>query len=492
MGDSASDSTRALSSTTFSSAGVLTPSSSSGVLQSSSGMSTSSDDKKNTYDPRAFGRWLSADERLRLRDEIQAIVLASKDTPLSESKKYIAAVSKLVSAANLAIMAQKRGWHIKAGTKKGEVVEKLLRADWALPSDQELHEIFMSSNPPAKTLSRKRKTTPGDDDGEYIPDSDDESGTTLRARAVLPGVPTFLGAPVHSGSDTGLLFNNQMVSTSGIAFQAPMTPLESGLNGVSLGQVLQALASESRLRATLLEDKINEREDKANFGAIPKAVKKALKEGSYTSLCHFWDRAIAEKRARALDSVPKRVHKDVKEFEWNDFIQAMLSLSMAYSDSGQANLGRQVINLLHGAMIISASSSRASVMEACEAVRQKSTSTFCQWGAHSLYQADYHVLLSPITRVKKKEKRDNMEKQVFVNDRFSNRPRVDSYTSSERHAKPYNSQRINFCKFWIKGEKCNFNPCKFRHECDSCGPVKLHDPSTCPIATIARKVQKRT
>ena len=61
----------------------------------------------------------------------------------------------------------------------------------------------------------------------------------------------------------------------------------------------------------------------------------------------FWDRAVAEKRARSLGSVAKSVATRVKNFDWNDWVQAMLKLSTGYMDAGQGAIGRQVINLLH-------------------------------------------------------------------------------------------------------------------------------------------------
>src|SRR5690606_479442 len=60
-------------------------------------------------------------------------------------------------------------------------------------------------------------------------------------------------------------------------------------------------------------------------------------------------------------------------------------------------IGRQVYNLLHGAMVMSASFQRQSVMVACEAVRQADTSAKCSWGTESLYRADAHILLVQLT-----------------------------------------------------------------------------------------------
>ena len=58
--------------------------------------------------------------------------------------------------------------------------------------------------------------------------------------------------------------------------------------------------------------------------------------------------AIASKRAQSLGTTARVVSRNVKDFEWNDFIQAMLKLGGSYMDAGQANIGRQVFNLLHG------------------------------------------------------------------------------------------------------------------------------------------------
>src|SRR5262249_51888854 len=74
----------------------------------------------------------------------------------------------------------------------------------------------------------------------------------------------------------------------------------------------------------------------------------------------------------------------------------MLKLATGYIDAGQAAIGRQVINLLHGALVLSASYARVSIMETCEAVRRNTASYSCRWSASSLYEAEFHVLLNPI------------------------------------------------------------------------------------------------
>ena len=147
-------------------------------------------------------------------------------------------------------------------------------------------------------------------------------------------------------------------------------------------QLMSSMARESQLRSQLLEARLVAKEDQVNFGGIPKAVEKALRDGSYTAISHFWDRAVAEKRASILGSVVKPVTK-AKDYDWNDWIQAMLKMATAYMAAGQKDIGRQVVNLLHGAMITSASYYRQSVMEACEAVRRTSTSSECNWSAQS-------------------------------------------------------------------------------------------------------------
>src|ERR1700722_18043357 len=53
-------------------------------------------------------------------------------------------------------------------------------------------------------------------------------------------------------------------------------------------QLLVSIRRDSQLRAQLLEARLVAKEDQVNFGGIPRAVEKALRDGSYTAISHFW------------------------------------------------------------------------------------------------------------------------------------------------------------------------------------------------------------
>jgi hypothetical protein len=434
--------------------------------------------KESDLDPKAFGQWAyNSEKRTAIRANLQKILVAlPPTTDLSECDPFVKEASKLVSAITLRAIALGRGLNPPFGNKT-ELLVRLLADRWVLPSDEELAEAYATA-PPASLLSQpstsarpsRRRVGETDDskDVDFIEDRelsfDEWFGipapeakaappvTTIPAPASLPAHPATIPA---RPAPTELPFNQATVPNmnglGGIFSPYLLDPL--GMDGVSLGQVLKALTQESQLRATLMEQKLSDKEDSVNFGCLPKMVTKAVSSGHYVSLCHFWDRHVAEKRARSLGSVARQVTREVKDFDWSDFIQAMLRLSMAYSDAGQMNLGRQIVNLLHGAIVLTASWSRQSVMVACDAVRQRSTTTACQWNASSLYQADVHVLLNPLPLkpvFKKRMRRDfGLDKEVEF-------PKPQSYgREDDNRAKKH---RPNVCRFWYKGEKCNFSP----------------------------------
>lgn len=242
-------------------------------------------------------------------------------------------------------------------------------------------------------------------------------------------------------------------------------------------------------------------------------MEKALKEGKYSSLCHFWNRAIARKRANSLGVVERTVSHDVKDFEWNDFIQAMLKLGLRYGEFNQPHIALQVFSLLHGAMVMSASFQRQSIMVACEALRQVDTSPKCQWDASSLIlRADVQVLLEPLQGKTQFSKRRGEKRRFgsgtsdsyhYERYRSEFNPReqkgsghIDlggqstSFDRASHHPAPRG--RVGTCRYWARGQRCEHSPCRFSHSCSSCGSVRYHDPSSCPLMAVAGKVHRRT
>jgi hypothetical protein len=194
-----------------------------------------------------------------------------------------------------------------------------------------------------------------------------------------------------------------------------------------------------------------------------------------------------------------KVGTKVKDFEWNDWIQAMLKVATGYMDAGQKDLGRQVVNLLHGALVTSASYYRHSVMEACEHVRRTSTSIDCKWSAQSFFQADCHVLLNPIVG---KSRETVGKRRRFEADGWRpsfQRGGVTADKGRSGHALDVSEspvgpkrQRPNVCRMWFAGKVCTFTPCRFLHKCASCGPVAVHDVAACSIAAVSSRAPQRT
>jgi hypothetical protein len=272
-----------------------------------------------------------------------------------------------------------------------------------------------------------------------------------------------------------------------------------GLVNFGLGQILTILATESRLRTTLLEEKAAADDDKVNYGSIPAAVTKALKEGHYTHLTHFWNRAVAQKRASSWGSTVRVVNRDVKDFEWNDWITAMLKLSAAYTDVGQGNIGRQVLNLLQGALIASASWQRVSIQDACEAVRREGTHRECKWSADSLYTGEPHILLTALGYGKFSRRAEKKRAAPGIS---FNRYSIFEKDSDQRGGQfqlergspyfPIKKQFMGLCRYWARGQVCEHTPCRFSHSCKSCGAVQVHNPTSCPLMQVASKSQQRT
>jgi hypothetical protein len=156
------------------------------------------------------------------------------------------------------------------------------------------------------------------------------------------------------------------------------------------------VAEASLLHMSKLKEKTTDDEDKVNQTALPAAVVKALKLGQFTGLHNFWNYAVATRRAMALGSGSPSPSRDAKEYDWSDWTLAMLKLGAAYSDYGQPHLGRQVHNLLQGAMHLSAIYKRRSLQDACESIRRHSTSKDCVWSTQSLYEGEPHILLELI------------------------------------------------------------------------------------------------
>jgi hypothetical protein len=231
-------------------------------------------------------------------------------------------------------------------TKKADIVRVLLEDGWALPSDDELALSYLpDSGPgitglPKKSMSGTGSSTTrlqkgkGKRGGHEMEDEDGGLDRDFVLDESL-GAGLLAGLPDSGSDEVPLsLVQQPMRLESSLASGAAKLPMAQG-GTVSFMQYMATMARESELRTSLLESKLVAKEDSVNFGGIPRAVQKALREGCYTSICHFWNRAVAEKRAMSLSSVAKSVSTKVRDFDWSDWVQAMLKMATAYMDAGQ-------------------------------------------------------------------------------------------------------------------------------------------------------------
>ena len=92
-----------------------------------------------------------------------------------------------------------------------------------------------------------------------------------------------------------------------------------------------------------------------------------------------------------------RPPKAADEVEWNDWLLAMLTLQKLYTEHGHVNIGKQTLSLISGALIGSATYTRASIMTACEVLRKDWTSDTCKWSLDTiLLHGKCRILLKPI------------------------------------------------------------------------------------------------
>ena len=160
-----------------------------------------------------------------------------------------------------------------------------------------------------------------------------------------------------------------------------------------------------------------------------------------------------------------------------DFIMCLMRLARLYHEHGQTNLGFQVYNLVHIAIIESATKSRASIIRASERLRRYYTSPICKWESESLYRADIRSLLEPVS-AKRQAPRPLLPSK-------KRRAYPGAYDKSE------NASSSDICTYWEAGRPCKFEPhCRFKHTCTACGKVEIHNPKTCKLRAISSKQQR--
>ena len=129
----------------------------------------------------------------------------------------------------------------------------------------------------------------------------------------------------------------------------------------SFGSALDRLASSIDTQAKtaqLAMDRADESKEAALPGTLPTKVTRALNGGSFVSILACWDKDVAKERATSSFDKSLRTPKAADEMEWNDWMLAMTTLSRRYEEFGQANLAKQIINLITGALIASATDPR--------------------------------------------------------------------------------------------------------------------------------------
>jgi len=76
----------------------------------------------------------------------------------------------------------------------------------------------------------------------------------------------------------------------------------------------------------------------------------------------------------------------------------MITLAKLYNTSGHTRIGFETLNLIQGAMILSTTNTKASVMQAAEAIRKGSTFPNCQWNLRSFSDGIGQVLLRTLEK----------------------------------------------------------------------------------------------
>jgi len=226
-------------------------------------------------------------------------------------------------------------------------------------------------------------------------------------------------------------------------------------------ETMDALKTQVDITTNFIGLKQDDKEDTDNIGGLKKNVQKALREGKYVDLIHFWDKATAVRRQEMLGGQSKV--REARDMEWTDWTLAMMNLAESYQAEDQGNLCIQVTNLLKAAMVESAIMTRQSDHECLRGFQAISDISNRKWGNDPLESKQARNLLTHLTQ--------------FLMRKRSQHPRMKSHVDNTNQNDTLSRPQI--CKVWWNGGDCQYSPCRFAHNCIQCGRVKTHILSRC-------------
>src|ERR1700722_4862744 len=382
----------------------------------------------------------------------------------------------------------------KTGTKL-EQVQRLMKHGWTLGTDEALQEDYARLQPIHGTSKDDEKDEstqtdqeghPEEEKGEKDKDQAIKAKTILRApprptedkedidaprpNAPRPGGTGTVPAPNYPPQGAPDLGYGQFQNwiDEGIRSRPPPPAYPYGresteyppprrvedslferlgpiLDRLALSIDLQARSIDLQAKATKLAiDTREEDKEVALPGTLSAKIKKALIAGEYVNIMALWDKDVAKARTGyAGQRATTRPPKAAEECYWDDWLLAMLSLSQKYFDSRQDNISKQVIKLITGAAQGTAKHTRASIMAACEVLRQDCTYPSCNWSLDVLLlHGRSRILLEQLT------------------DGSSGLKRKFTTFKSAGQPKPFNGKSRpptnGPCKWWLSGKECKF------------------------------------
>lgn len=425
-----------------------------------------SDGKTKTQQDVAFGKRSTQDKRDKLRvqlDGIQASLL-SKNIPVGKSPEYVSAAANLFTHGFIKRHATKNG--VSTSGKKAEMLALMLAKGWTIPSDKEALEDDADILGAQIVLLEEEEEE--EDSAPAQVRYEDDTTKNLRLLADFVPMMASLKKLVEKLEEP-------------VPMRSPAVLKESKDDKADLAFAMFARAVESSSAVTkkFVEEQDRLREDRIiESGGLTARAKSQLQKGEFVKLLDVFDLPVARQRYESLrgkQEKPMNKPTSVEAMDFVDFCQAMTKLGVLYEEHGQKNLSIQILNLLHAVFIASATYTRVSVMKATERVREESTSHDVRWSFESLVRGTSFMFLESLTAAFAARK-GGPKKRKFGG--------FTSFRERElpvQQAATFNLKKQDVCRYWWAGQNCTYPACKFRHNCDACGKVAVHNPSRCKL-----------
>ena len=435
----------------------------------------------------------SPEARDTQRAVVQSIIdKCSQDkASLTTSREYIEAVAKLFSKDFLVGCCETMPGHVTGTGIKSEIVERLLKLKWVVPANDDLvreqrlkalegrrEEYSSMHDEVLRNMEADQRSETGSEragSSRGLPDASTTGMSDFLIQSINRG-------PIHQGGP-----GQRDQTARNLPLNGPVSSLE-----VFFSSLAETTTLSSQLQREMLAQQQDKRHDIEHSGAVPRSFSQAIADGKFACLTQAWDRDIACARPGASERKTKPAL--ASDMAWDDWILAMLNLSRLYHNSQWYNIGNQVLNLLEGALTMSAVMARISVMAACEDIRRNSTKHDCLWGLSSFQVGKAPIILrpyNPVPRFTNNRSNGYNGKRKFPSPATnyqseSSAPRGRYRPSSPRQPSddmklPPMSGGPKPCFTWLSGKYCQFSPCKFAHSCTLCGPAKHHNTSKCPL-----------